>query len=143
MNNERINELIRADAQAAVSLDFADLLRRIEKDNGASTAAQMTAPKSHTARAVVGTAAAVTATVALSAMAVVGIMSAGKSYEAAAPEAPMCDCAPPEDWYDSESMEWADVETSEDNSQVSGEEQVVSDSDVSDSDVSGSDADEE
>lgn len=164
MNNEYINEQIIQNTVSSATLDFSDLMRRIEADGGRSTAPQMDSGRTSAGKAA-GVAAGVVIVAALSTAAVAVMTSGGMAESDSAPVAEEAyDCAPEysldtEDfWYDEEAAPEnenaaenetitvgtvAGVGNNMTGSHFGAASEAVSDSDVSDSDVSGSDADGE
>lgn len=144
MREERILSIVGNTVTAGVRPDFADLLRRIESDNGASTAPQMTASRGGAGKVIAYTAAGIAAAAALGTMTLVGLSSGAMSSESAAFDA---ECEAPmasESLYESD---WGDMtdnaapmEPSADEEPEESEE-PVSDSDAPDDDSSDEDAD--
>lgn len=144
MNNDRILDQIRNNSVSGATLDFSDLMSRIEKDGGRSTADVMHIRPS--AGKIIGTAASVVLAAGASA-ALLGVLAVAATGGMAAAES---DCAldspmvmeDTECWFGDSSAQ-DDMESSEpvySEMTTDGDaEESVSDGDVSDSDVSGSD----
>lgn len=138
MRDQQIIERVNNAVTAAAKPDFADLLRRIEADKGESTAPQLTAPKSGSARVFAYTAAGIAAAAALGTMAMVGLsMDGAKSESFAADmecEAPMASESINDSYSDTE---WDNTDFAASSSESVADEESVSASDVSASDLDG------
>lgn len=142
MREQKIIELVGNVVTAGIRPDFADLLKRVEADGGASTAPQMTVSRSGAGKVIAYTAAGVAAAAALGTISFVGLsMGAAKSESFAADmecEVPMASESVYKDIWGDTLDSSAAMEPSV-NEAPSVSEEPVSDSDVSDSDVSDSD----
>ena len=145
MREQKIMELVNSTVTAGARPDFADLLRRIEADGGASTAPQMTAARSGAGKAIAYTAAGVAAAAALGTISFMAMSMGGmKSSESFAAD---MECEAPmsaEDNYGDNAYEnnWdasLDASAPAMPAEPTVDEEPVSDSDVSGSDVSDSD----
>ena len=135
MREQKIIELAGSAFIAGTKPDFADLLRRIETDNGASTAPQMKLSRGVAGKVIACTAAGVAAAAALGTISFVGLSMGAPKSESVAFDAECEAPAASESIYES----FDHFLDSAAPMEPAAEDDSVSDSDVSDSDVSGSD----